>query len=184
MRTAVRTPGRTAGRFAVMAAVVLAVGAGCSDDGDDDAAPADPAPSTTAVDDASSTTADASSDPADVAGAGIGTVTVDGEARTLDTITGILSCQEQDDGSFSLAAESDTPTSEGGTFLRFDVYGDDPDSNELSVAAGETEYVSESPSAIDYSIDGDVVTGSADVVPLFEEGTAQSVTFEVDCGAA
>ena len=168
MRTAVRTPGRTAGRFAVMAAVVLAVGAGCSDDGDDDAAPADPAPSTTAVDDASSTTADASSDPADVAGAGIG----------------ILSCQEQDDGSFSMAAESDTPTSEGGTFLRFDVYGDDPDSNELSVAAGETEYVSESPSAIDYSIDGDVVTGSADVVPLFEEGTAQSVTFEVDCGAA
>ena len=166
-------------------ALVALLAASCSDDGGDDTSTAESTTTTSAVDGAAPTTDEEPSPTDGGGGAGaVGSVTVDGEERPLDRITGVLSCQLDGSGDLSVAAESDTATEDGGTYLRLDVYADDPGGNEFSVAAGTTEYVSAAPDAIDYELDGEVVTGTVAVEPLFEEGTAQEVTFEVDCGAA
>ena len=171
-------------RWAIGSLALLAVLAvSCSSDDGGDGAEQESTTTTAAADDPTPATDEAPPSDEGATGA-VGSVTVAGEARPLDQITGLTSCQLDGSGDLTIAARSDTPTEDGGTFFRIDVYADDPDSDQLSVAVGDIEYVSASPEAIAYSVDGEVVTGTADVEPLFEEGTAQEVTFEVDCGQA
>lgn len=168
---------------------VLALGVGCGGD-DDDAADGTTSTTTSSASpgDGSAGTGDTSGDADDAtpstgadtgaAGPAVGTFTLDGESHQLDTITGILSCQFDDpEGDFSVSAGSE----DGRNFLILSTFGDDPDSNEFSVTVDETEYVSASPADVQYDTAGQVVSGTIGVVPLFEEGTAQDVSFEVDC---
>lgn len=109
---------------------------------------------------------------------GVGTVTVDGQERPLARVVGMLSCNVDDpSGDFNVSARSE----DGSTFLNLTTFGDDPGGNEFSVRVDDVEYATESPDAVDYELEGRTVRGAIDVVPMFEEGTAQTVTFEVTC---
>lgn len=160
------------GLLALAVIGVLVLGA-CSSDGGDDA-------STDAEESTTSTTAAAGGDDSTTstaeAGDEIGMVEVDGEVYALDRIIGVTSCAFDDpEGAFTVAARSDD------AFLRLDSYASDPGNGEFTVTVGEIELVSESPSDVVYEVDGKTVSGTIPVVPLFEEGTAQDVTFEVTC---
>lgn len=169
-------------------AMMVLAGAACSSDDDEQASDPPASEESTTTSSASTTSADGSTDPtADGGSSGegaVGSVTVDGEQHPLDRVTGITSCQLDDpSGDLTISARSDVDTADGGAFLTLTVFGEEPDSDELGVTVGETEYVSSSPEAIDYEVDGQVVSGTVDVEPLFEEGTAQEVAFDVDCAA-
>ena len=158
-------------------AVLVLLAVACSDDGGSeadgagDAPPSTEAPATDPSDDDASTTTTAD-------GGGVGTVEVDGETYDLDEIIGITSCDLEDpEGDLTVAAES----ADGEVFLRLDHVADNPDSDELSVNVGEVEYVSASAEAVDFEVEDRTVSGTVAVEPLFEEGTAQDVTFEVTC---
>ena len=162
---------------------MLALGACSSDDGADGDGDASSTTASTAADSSSGDDAgaddDASSDADADSGAGaVGTVEVDGEDYGLDQVTGVTSCDLDDpDGNLTVAAKSDA----GDVFLRLDHFASDPDSDEFSVTVGEIEYVSESSADVVYTVEGQTVSGTIGVVPLFEEGTAQDVSFEVTC---
>lgn len=162
-----------------MLALVLVVAAvSCSDDDGAEDSSSETTTSAATVTQPSEDTTTTASD----SGAELGTVEVDGETYSLTAVTGITSCDFDDpSGSFSVAAESDESTADGGVFVRLDLYGDDPDSNEFSVAVGEVEYVSASPEDVVVELDEPTVSGTVAVEPLFEEGTAQDVTFEITC---
>ncbi len=169
--------------YPVAAALVLMLalaGACTSVDGDD--APADDtSTSTTKAEELTPSTDEEPATDGDGVGA-VGWVTVDGEDRPLDRIVGITSCRLDGSGDLSITAKSDAETEDGGTYFSLRIYADDPSSDEVAVIVGDAEYVSASPDAIEYAVDGEVVSGTAAVEPLFEEGAAQEVAFEVDCG--
>lgn len=174
---------RTAPWFALLALVLLLAACG-GDDSDDDASSGEggATESTGAADDDSgdgdSSGDDDMDDEMSDGGSGVGTVEVDGATYQLDDVIGITSCDfDHPDGNFTVVAES----ADDVAFLGLYTYGTEADSNEFTVSVGEVEYVTESASDIDYTIDDRTVSGTIPVVPLFEEGTPQDVTFAVTC---
>lgn len=173
--------------FSLALAVVFAlVVASCGDDDDGDAsgdttAPTDAADSTDETDPPDSTDTEDPDEGSAGTGA-VGSVTVDGEERSLDTIAGVLSCDfDNPDEEFRVAARSETRPEDGGTFLTLTTFGTSAGNNEFGLTAGDIEYFSESADSISFKIDDRTVSGTVGVVPLFEEGTAQDVSFSVTC---
>lgn len=153
---------------------------GCGDGGQDAGTAPDAPPEATSPPAGDAAAEGAGSDDQDSADdvSRVGTVTVDGQERPLARVVGILSCDIDDpSGDFSVGARSEDDS----TFLNLTTFGDDPGGNEFSVRVDDVEYLAESPDAVDYQLEGRTVRGAIDVVPMFEEGTAQTVTFEVTC---
>lgn len=170
--------GRIPNLLALLVSILLLATVGCSSDDNEggDASPQTTATTSAADPDDEATTTSALADT----GEALGMVAVDGEIFALTDVTGITSCNFDDpSGNFSVAAKS----ADGSVFVRLDSYADDPDSTEFSVAVGDIEYVSASPEDVVIELDAPTVNGTVAVEPLFEEGTAQDVVFEITCPA-